>query len=76
MSFPAINPHRTVLRASVDGVNLHTQACAIGWGLRALNPFYSNFGRLLPLEAEIGRALWAFSARPAFSKIGGASCVV
>jgi hypothetical protein len=46
---------------------LHAFGCATGRGLRALGLFSSqfwNFGRLLPLEAEIGRALCGRSARP------------
>lgn len=66
MSFPAINPHRTVLRASVDG--------APGRGLHALGLFYSlvlNFGHHLLPMVEMGRALWARCARLSFCKIGG-----
>lgn len=74
MIFPVINPNRTASRASVDGATLHTQVCAIIRGLCAFGSFYSNSGLSLLPEIGMGRALWACCARPAFSKIGGASC--
>jgi hypothetical protein len=51
---------------------LHAVVCATGRGLRALGLFYSqfrNFGRLLPLEAEMGRALCGRSARSFLSDL-------
>jgi len=57
---------RLLARHVPNRATLHTVVCATGRGLRALGLFYSqfrNFGRLLPLEAEIGRALCGRSAR-------------
>ncbi|SEL44723.1 hypothetical protein SAMN04488032_1391 [Pacificibacter marinus] len=57
---------RLLARPVSHRATLHTVVCATGRGLRALGLFYSqfrDFGRLLPLEAEIGRALCGRSAR-------------
>lgn len=57
---------RLLARHVSHRATLHTVVCATGRGLRALGLFYSqfrNFGRLLPLEAGIGRALCGRSVR-------------
>jgi hypothetical protein len=54
-------------RQITDRATLHALGCATGRVLHALGLFYSlvlNFGRLLPLEAEMGRAFCGRSARP------------
>ena len=58
---------------------LHAFGCATGRGLRALGLFslqFRNFGRLLPLEAEIGRALCGRGACPFLLGPCLALCVV
>jgi len=58
---------RLLARPVSHRATLHAIGCATGRGLRALGLFSSqiwNFGRLLPLEAEIGRAFCGRCARP------------